>query len=100
GHRQGDEARDEHAHGSVRTRGLHRPGHRPRRDGGPLPRDGGPKVPTVDAPAEVRARGPPRTKGGPRRVRIHEGLSVREAIRAAPARSAVAAAGPIWAVAP
>src|SRR5205814_4828983 len=57
GHRQGDEARDEHADGTVRARGLHGTGYRAGRDGGPVPRDGRPEVPTVAPPEEVRPRG-------------------------------------------
>src|SRR5437870_13470937 len=56
-------------------------------------------TPTVSPPPELRSRWPPRTGGGPRRVRAYEG-GLREAIRAAPARSAVAAAEPNRAVAP
>src|SRR5437773_4007831 len=72
GHRQGDEARDEHADGALRTRGLHGARHRTRRDGGPLPGDRGPEVPALPLAPEVRAGRPPRPQDGPRRVRLHE----------------------------
>src|SRR5205807_7700447 len=32
-------------------------------------------TPTVSPPPELRSRGPPRTAGGPGRVRVHEGVS-------------------------
>src|SRR5207245_11379394 len=74
GHRQGDEARDEHAYGDLRSRGLHGARHRPRRDGGPPPRDGRSEVPALAAAAEVRARRSPRAEDGPRRVRVPSGV--------------------------
>src|SRR2546428_7078883 len=57
GHRQGDEARHEHADGAVRTRGLHGPRHRLGPDGSPPPRDRRPEVPAVNAPPKKRLRG-------------------------------------------
>src|SRR2546426_1164792 len=74
GHRQGDEARDEHADGALRTRGLHGARHRPRRDGGPPPRDGRSEVPALAVAAEVRPRRSARAEDGPRRVRIPSGM--------------------------
>src|SRR5207249_7484376 len=76
GYRQGDEARDQHADGAVRAGGLHRPRHRPRRDGDPVPGDRGPEVPSLDPPPEVRPSGAAREEVGPRRVRLHRNLTV------------------------
>src|SRR2546425_658876 len=70
GHRQGDEARHEHADGAVRTRGLHGPRHRPGRDGSPLPRDRRPEVPSVDAPPKIRSGGAAREEVRPRGVQL------------------------------
>src|SRR3989475_11847251 len=76
GHRQGDEARDEHAYGAVRAGGLHRSGHRARRDGSAVPGDRGPEVPSVDPPPEIRSRGSAREEVGPGRVQLHRRLTV------------------------
>src|SRR2546425_629400 len=70
GHRQGDEARHEHADGAVRTRGLHGPRHRLGRDGSPLPRDRRPEVPSVDAPPKIRSGGAAREEVRPRGVQL------------------------------
>src|SRR5438445_1685796 len=75
GHRQGDEARHEHADGAARTRGLHRPRHRPRRDGGAVPGDWRPEVPSVDAPPKIRSGGAAREEGRPRSVRLPKDLT-------------------------
>src|SRR5438876_6618294 len=57
-------------------------------------------TPTVSLPPELRSRWPPRTAGRPGGVRASEGVSLREAIRAARVRSAVAGAESIRAVVP
>src|SRR5205823_13045881 len=89
------EARDEHADGTVRARGLHGTGHRAGRDGGPVPRDGRPEVPTVAPPEEVRPRGARRPEVRPRGVRLHARMNLREAgPSGAPAAETSRAVGP------